>query len=175
MIDIQCSKELIHLKQGIISEFIIVSSISTDKDEFVSEGLRIRKRVSFDKISIRQYPIELGDNPSCSKGPPLTIGWISDEFVEIDIDDYELSRPPRLIGGQMIIGRTEREKILLHQGHHLSEIREVVEEINRCKRSAKITKSRLDEVSKTKNGKLKRFLKPRKYLRQHLEPKCDKP
>ena len=31
--------------------------------------------VGFSVITIREYPVEVGDNPSCVRGPPLSIGW----------------------------------------------------------------------------------------------------
>ena len=35
------------------------------------------KTVTFGKVRIRSYPMILGDNPSCSKGLPVTLDWKS--------------------------------------------------------------------------------------------------
>jgi hypothetical protein len=40
----------------------------------IPPSLAMSKSVSFHKIEIGQYPIELGDNP-CATGPPIQIGW----------------------------------------------------------------------------------------------------
>ena len=35
----------------------------------------IRPNVSFSRIYVREYEVTLGDNPSASSGPPLSLGW----------------------------------------------------------------------------------------------------
>ena len=56
----------------------------------------VPKSVRFDKLSIREYPIIIGDSPSTSRGVPLSIGW---EYVPentVDVDAYEATR---VVGG----------------------------------------------------------------------------
>merc|ERR1712232_675180 len=54
-----------------------------------------KKSVSFDQIHVREYIIDLGDNPSCSKGPPLSITWEYEDMGTIDLAEFEEMRPSR--------------------------------------------------------------------------------
>jgi hypothetical protein len=46
--------------------------------------------VIFDSIIIREYERVVGDNPSCSRGPPISIGWSYVLAHQYPLDDYEL-------------------------------------------------------------------------------------
>ena len=48
-----------------------------------------RRKVGFGRISIREYPMIVGDNPSVSKGVPISIDWehLSEDFL--DVSHYE--------------------------------------------------------------------------------------
>ena len=52
-------------------------------------------RVVFDTIKIRSFAIVLGDNPSVTKGPPISIGWDYFAQCELPLFKFERSRPPR--------------------------------------------------------------------------------
>jgi len=60
--------------------------------------------VSFQNLTMREYPIILGDNPAGTVGPPLSIDW---DYIEpemtISIDEYEKYRPPRRNGSSMLM------------------------------------------------------------------------
>ena len=47
------------------------------------------RRVSFHQIEIREYPRCLGDNPSVTFGPPMSIGWKHNQSYVLDVDQYE--------------------------------------------------------------------------------------
>mmetsp|Transcript_33235 Transcript_33235/g.80348 ORF Transcript_33235/g.80348 Transcript_33235/m.80348 type:complete len:254 (+) Transcript_33235:90-851(+) len=48
-------------------------------------------KVRFHSVEVREYPIILGDNPSCNIGPPLTIGWEPNSVLGkiTPLDDFE--------------------------------------------------------------------------------------
>jgi hypothetical protein len=60
---------------------------------------RPRESVSFSDITIREYNITIGDNPSCSSGAPISLHWSYDpNHISCTVDCYEDGKkdyPPR--------------------------------------------------------------------------------
>ena len=52
------------------------------------------KTVRFSNLEIRTYPLTLGDNPSVSSGPPLTLDWNHETTHTFSIDAYESQLAP---------------------------------------------------------------------------------
>ena len=98
----------------------------------------LKRVVSFDKISVRGYGIALGDNPSCSRGPALTLNWeYDDEVKDISVDEYEKIRcNTRRSKHEMLVPCVVRETIVRENGYSRSDIKEAEKE------SQKIQKSR---------------------------------
>ena len=114
------------------------------------EALRIRRRlrmsssttglenslsVSFNTVKVREYPIILGDNPSVSEGPPLSIDWHYEDVDEFEVEEYESTRPPRRVTNEMNIPAGIRSKILMRCGFGLKEIAETVKKVQNAKRN----------------------------------------
>lgn len=80
--------------------------------------------VSFSSVEVRQYERILGDNPACSTGPPLTIGWKFDEAktINMSVDDYEYDHGLNRDETAMVLSRQEREEMLLELGYSLKEM-----------------------------------------------------
>mmetsp|Transcript_15697 Transcript_15697/g.26596 ORF Transcript_15697/g.26596 Transcript_15697/m.26596 type:complete len:140 (-) Transcript_15697:47-466(-) len=53
---------------------------------------RLKKRVTFQSLHIREYSQILGDHPCCENGPPIALGWDHKPERSIAIDEYEASR-----------------------------------------------------------------------------------
>ena len=49
--------------------------------------------VAFTTIEIKEYPIIIGDNPSVTKGVPVTIAWTPVETRRCTVDTYEKKIP----------------------------------------------------------------------------------
>jgi len=74
---------------------------------------QVPKNVEWDKIHIREYARTVGDNPSCSSGPPLSISWeYNKETIVLTIDEYESERPPRRSQYEMVLPRDVRFTML---------------------------------------------------------------
>lgn len=63
--------------------------------------------VSFDSICIRFYAQMVGDNPSVTYGPPISLDWDYEEMEAIAVDEYERNRPKRRNVRQMVLSHYE--------------------------------------------------------------------
>mmetsp|Transcript_5653 Transcript_5653/g.6939 ORF Transcript_5653/g.6939 Transcript_5653/m.6939 type:complete len:178 (+) Transcript_5653:66-599(+) len=79
-----------------------------------NSSLSSSRSVQFDKVEIREYSITLGDNPSCSSGPPISLGWnYSDEEQSIPLEQYEQYRDgTRRVYHEMKVPSSLRHHIL---------------------------------------------------------------
>jgi len=85
-----------------------------------------KKTVHFGNIQIRTHETILGDNPSCTNGPPISIGWRYDpNHLDMSVDEYESQQLYRCCGSttlvmprpeDIVLNRREREDILLRAG-----------------------------------------------------------
>eukprot|EP00985_Skeletonema_marinoi_P013324 scaffold6578_cov141-Skeletonema_marinoi.AAC.22 len=109
------------------------SPISRDKSS--------KTKVTFSHLQIRTYETILGDNPSCTGGPSLSIGWrYNPEHFDSTVDEYE-RKQDELYGGpgirpldiDLVLHRTERESILMKMGYTQSDLAEAVRRLNKAK------------------------------------------
>lgn len=109
------------------------SSLAGDRES--SESVLVPRRpsrtntlVSFGTVEIRRYQRILGDNPSCSSGPALSLDWDYEDDLTSSksVDDYEYYRGRRLDDTEMVLTRYEREELLLDLGYSRKEIAEAV-------------------------------------------------
>lgn len=144
-----------------------------------SKKTRSQSVVAFDKVNIREYERILGDNPSCSSGPPLSIGWrFSPSPMQISVEDYENGKGdiPRY-KSQFLVPKDIREKMLReHAGVSRREIVNTVRGIQKLKSQRRKTAANLsmqNTEEKVENvrrsltkamGKRKSFSKEEKRL-----------
>ena len=113
-----------------------------------------RKKVSFDQVRIRHYPIIMGDNPSVSQGAPISMGWSYEELLSLDLDDFEESKHCRYRRRErrerrcyqfcrtensnrtqhMILGYYRRQSLLLRLGYSVQEQEEAARQILKIQR-----------------------------------------
>lgn len=89
--------------------------------------------VKFDKIEIREYPIHIGDNPSVTRGAPLTIDWTPMNHLEYNLEQYEEVRPPRRSAPELVTSALTRQTLLQQNGFSDKEIRQVSNEVNHAR------------------------------------------
>lgn len=99
------------------------SSMSTEK-----------KSVSFDSVEINEHQVILGDNPSVSSGPPVTVAWESHESYTFSVDEYEESHPERRFKSNMLLPRRVREELLTKAGYSRSQLVIAQRIVNRIKK-----------------------------------------
>lgn len=87
-------------------------------------------RVKFDKVSFREYPICLGNNPAVSRGAPLTIDWEPMTHVEFDLVEFHDCKMPARGQAEMFLPKEERDRLVKSAGHSRKEIMKMVKDVN---------------------------------------------
>jgi hypothetical protein len=102
---------------------------------------RCRSAVTFDQVLIRSYDQCIGDNPSVSYGPPISLDWNYVEMESISLDEYEENRGPRRKPRQMMLNYYNRTNILTWRcGATEQELKVAEQEANKTKKGRAITK-----------------------------------
>ena len=108
-----------------------ISSMSVKEGE---SSRSPRRHVSFSKVEIQEYAIELGDNPATA-GVPITIGWKPQFKIDCDIEEYERLRPPSRRNENLSISSDQRVDLLHKQGTSMREILQVKAENQKIRRA----------------------------------------
>lgn len=103
---------------------------------------RRNSSVSFGEIEMRYYSQTLGDNPSVSYGPPISLDWDYEEIEPIALDFFEDNRPPRRPLHQMILSHHNRKNVLSWQyGVTEDEIKKATKSVKKEKFNRSVTRS----------------------------------
>jgi hypothetical protein len=93
------------------------------------------KQVTFGNLTIHEHALELGDNPACSCGAPLTISWKAHNSITRNLELYEYMRGSRRYGRkQLAMEVTDRAKLLLSSGYDIVEIANATMEVDEIKK-----------------------------------------
>jgi len=148
-----------------VSSYGSDSSISTTSSDATPESSPARARVSFDTIAIREYDQTIGDNPSVSYGPPISLDWSYSSEINVDLEDYETDRPPRRSLRAMRTNYYHRKHILSLYGHSEDELKETKRMINKAKTQRFVTKyflpvMKVEDAITSAGRKAKRIVSP---------------
>jgi hypothetical protein len=80
------------------------------------------KQVTFGDLTIKEYPMEIGNHPNVSAGAPVQIGWEPQEILKRNLELYEHMRADRRHGRELAIPVQKRGQILLRAGYSLEQI-----------------------------------------------------
>jgi hypothetical protein len=107
-------------------------------------GIDGKANVTFTDITIREYPYEIGDNPSSFSGPPISIQWEYQNEQTVSIDQYETMAPTRRKGREMLLPADIRTKLLRETGYSLLQIRKETRNVNIARQQRRRTLAQLE-------------------------------
>eukprot|EP00540_Astrosyne_radiata_P008224 CAMPEP_0116844048 /NCGR_PEP_ID=MMETSP0418-20121206/12446_1 /TAXON_ID=1158023 /ORGANISM="Astrosyne radiata, Strain 13vi08-1A" /LENGTH=236 /DNA_ID=CAMNT_0004474907 /DNA_START=159 /DNA_END=869 /DNA_ORIENTATION=- len=105
-----------------------------------SSSSSVPRSVSFTSLEIREYTMTLGDHPSASSGPPVTLDWTYHSKETRDLDQYEQARGPKRRRKQLKLSLAQREALLVRKGFSMMELKEA------WQRSLEVRKQRYETV-----------------------------
>jgi hypothetical protein len=111
---------------------------------FSPKSNRTRK-IDFSTVEVRQYERILGDNPSCSSGAPVSIGWkfFQERTLCLSVDEYEYYHGHFRDECDMVLDRQERETLLYELGYSEKDLAKVVRENVKMKKNRRQTVNNL--------------------------------
>ena len=116
-----------------------------DSSSSENPDVPMKRNVSFHTMEIREYGVILGDNPSCSSGPPVQLAWDPHDSTELKIDDYEEYRPPRRDRAEMLMSYNVRWWSLMREsGYTVSQLKRATDACQEAR------KARLETVRKVR-------------------------
>lgn len=128
---------------------------------------KMKRSVSFAKVNIREYERVMGDNPSVTSGPPLSIGWrCTPEPITMTIDDYEDGKGLPRSSSEYLVPKAVRENLLReHAGVSRSEMVHTIrviqkEKMRRRKTVVNLSMQGAEERVEGVKRKIKKILKP---------------
>ncbi len=104
-----------------------------------------RKKLTFGQISIHQHDLTIGDNPSCSSGPPVSLDWKLIRSDSYNLDEYEAMVEPSR-GKAKRLARSERENLLQESGYSMETLVRIAEQVDHDKMIRTVEKMQLDAM-----------------------------
>lgn len=124
----------------------IEESASSSMNFIESSSSKCNTIVKFGIVTVREYHVIPGDNPSVSAGPPLTIDWNPVNTYSASINTFEEFRDgKRRDQSHMEMSSSMRELFLLEQGHTMHSIEEA------SKQASLIRSQRIQTASSPSN------------------------
>mmetsp|Transcript_31396 Transcript_31396/g.66872 ORF Transcript_31396/g.66872 Transcript_31396/m.66872 type:complete len:256 (-) Transcript_31396:229-996(-) len=122
-----------------------------------------KRHISFHQVTVRDYDMVLGDHPSCSYGPPVTLGWHYIEYEPLDLNEYEYHHARRRPLRALMLNYYRRMNILGVE-NSVAELKKATKEVNRTKLQRAITRKfspcwRVFDASESASRKLKKCVK----------------
>merc|ERR1712238_290848 len=98
-----------------VSSFSVLNDAANPDSSFhrkkKSVGMRrTASTVSFKAVEIREYDRAIGDNPSCSSGPPFSLYWNYSENPAVCINEYEGKKVPGKNDAKNEAKKTKKER-----------------------------------------------------------------
>jgi hypothetical protein len=99
----------------------------------------LKRSVSFASLSIREYNIVMGDNPSCSYGVPISLGWNYQQHdaVPVSVTSADIPKPRRR--SKLLLSYNTRRQLLKEAGYKSTELRSCIRQVNKIKNERAVT------------------------------------
>ena len=127
-----------------------------------------QRTVCFESVQIRSHEQTLGDNPSVSYGPPISLDWNFQDDEPRCIDDYDTNRGTRKAFKDLGLNHYHRMNLLEHFcGHSKEELKAAQRTADRDKFKRAVTKyflpmQKLEDAAESGLRKTKRIVKGRR-------------
>ena len=131
-----------------------------------------KKSVRFSDITVREYPMILGDHPCVSCGPPITIDWQYSSEECLSIDEYveTNSFAPRE-RWQLLMPAFFRADLVSNSGCPYSELIKAMDEVHLIKAQRRITMNSVrGERIKSIRRRVKHIFKPKRKISVDSSP-----
>ena len=138
------------------------SSTTTSESERSSLSYPSMKHVRFSHVEVREYAITVGDHPSCSSEPALTLDWKYATPTRIEIDTYSEAKNEKV-----------KKSLRIPRWRRIALLREVAKMTNRDLLALGLSKNEFDPDEGSK-----RYAPPLKskliYKRSHMHERSHK-
>jgi hypothetical protein len=134
-----------------------------------------RRGVRFSTVCVREYERILGDNPSCTSGPSVGIGWHHIQEELLSVDEWESWRETERQPDRLVLCREEREDMLLDLGYTEKDIAAAVRQNVKSKNKRRQTiqnlrASGLEEAAESAKKRVMGLLKLGKKKKKEIFP-----
>lgn len=108
--------------------------------------------VRFSSVAIRDYSVCIGDNPSVSRGIPISLGWDYDQEQSYDINKFEDGRfEERRDSEELKLPSLERVQMLKRMGYSRGEIKDQTKEVQKAKDKRFSTRRSVERADRIKD------------------------
>jgi len=125
----------------------------------------ITKSLGFGQIHFRYFDQTLGDHPSTSYGPPISLDWKYEDGESTSVEDYERDRKRRRKMKEMMLNYyTRRNTLMWHYGYSDDELNRATRQCGKAAFQRSVTKYflpiiKLEEMIQSARRKARRILK----------------
>ena len=101
------------------------------------------RNVCFKEVEVREYDIDVNDNPSCGLGPAVGLGWNYQHTRKESLDEYEGTKGAKRYMHEIKMPKDVREDKLISAGFTKKEISKYVLEKSKIKVQRSATQANL--------------------------------
>ena len=112
---------------------VLLDAVPSMKSMATKRNRDGQSKVVFADVCIRKYERILCDNPACTSGPSLGVGWLYKVQPSLSVDEYEKTRGPLRGSSDLMLDRATREKMVRRMGCSEKEIAEMTRSVNKTK------------------------------------------